>query len=52
MKKTYMTPASDVIRIEKVLLTQASLGYSNETVSNESDLLGHGDDGDWEDEEF
>ena len=41
MKKTYMTPAAEVIRIETVLLQSASsVGVKSGTVSDKDKLLG------------
>ena len=51
MKKTYLTPAAEVIRIEKTLL-QAVSGlekYSNSTISSNDAVLGR--DGWFEEEE-
>ena len=44
MKKTYMTPATDVIRIQKTLL-QAVSGFeknSSSTISDNNAVLGRG----------
>ena len=51
MKKTYISPVVNAIRIEKRLLTTASKGIYNDTVTNTSDLLGREFDFDDEDEE-
>lgn len=49
MKKTYMTPQAEVVRIETTSIIAASdkVGLSNTQVSNEENLLGHDDDFDW-----
>ena len=51
MKKTYISPVVDAIRIEKRLLTSASaMGIYNDNVNDTGDLLGRGLDFD-DDEE-
>ena len=50
MKKTYISPVVDAIRIEKRLLTSASLGVYKDNVNDTGDLLGRGLDFD-DDEE-
>ena len=49
MKKTYISPVVDAIRIEKRLLTSASLGVYKDNVNDTGDLLGR--DFDFDDEE-
>ena len=52
MKKTYFSPAIDVVTIQTTALMTGSL-TKNSTVeiTSESAVLGRGDDGDWEDDE-
>ena len=48
MKKTYMKPVAEAIRVEKALLSQtSSVGLNNTEVNNETNLLGHDDEFDW-----
>ena len=49
MKKTYISPVVNAIRIEKRLLTSASQGIYSDTVTNTNDLLGR--DFDFDDDE-
>ena len=48
MKKTYMTPAVDVIRIETQQMIAVSGPNVGGTTSNESDLLSRDDEFDWD----
>ena len=51
MKKTYISPVVNAIRIEKRLLTPASaMGIYNDNVNDTGDLLGREFDFDDEDE--
>ena len=57
MKKTYINPSLEVVRIQTVGMLANSLtmgvnSSNDKAVENISDLLGRDDDGDWEDEEF
>ena len=54
MKKTYFSPAIDVVTIQTTALMAGSLTMtkSSDGITDESAVLGRGDDGDWEDEEF
>ena len=54
MKKTYINPSIEVVRIQTVgmLANSLTMGvHSDKAVTDINDLLGRGDDGDWEDEE-
>lgn len=47
MKKIYMTPQSEVVRIETTAIIAASVGLNKTEVNNTENLLGHDDDFDW-----
>ena len=54
MKKTYFSPAIDVVTIQTTALMTGSLTMtknSDVTINDEGAVLGRGDDGDWEDDE-
>jgi len=52
MKKTYFSPAIDVVTIQTTALMTGSLTKdSTVEINSESAILGRGDDGDWEDDE-
>lgn len=56
MKKTYINPSIEVVRIQTVgmLADSLTMGVNKsdeKAVTDINDLLGRGDDGDWEDDE-
>ena len=51
MKKTYQTPATDIVRIEAQPMLQDSMNvHSDKTISNSNDILSRGGSA-WDDEE-
>ncbi len=53
MKKTYITPSMEVIKIaSQTQMLAGSLTKSNETITSETDVLGRGFNDNWEDEDF
>ena len=51
MKKTYMTPETQVVKVESQLMTPASPLRVNGSTDNVNDLLGRGDAG-WNDDDW
>lgn len=49
MKKTYMNPELEVVKVQtmQMLAASARVDLSNETLDDEGDLLGRGTGGDW-----
>ncbi len=49
MKKTYINPEMEVVKIatQQMLAASAHVGLSDDTLNNESDLLGHESDYEW-----
>ena len=49
MKKTYINPEMDIVKVQTVqmLAGSAHVEKTEDTVTSESDLLGHDDEFDW-----
>ena len=49
MKKTYKNPELEVVKVQtmQMLAASARVDLSNETIDNESDLLGRGSGDEW-----